>query len=83
MVRKVDVKPGAIVLDIGVSRQIGDDGRARTVGDVEPAVADIASWVSPNPGGVGPTTRVMLVANVVKTAERHSAARVPVAAATP
>ncbi|MCY1158757.1 MAG: bifunctional methylenetetrahydrofolate dehydrogenase/methenyltetrahydrofolate cyclohydrolase [Citricoccus sp.] len=83
MVRKEDVKPGAIVLDVGVSLTADEDGRARTVGDVEPAVADVASWVSPNPGGVGPMTRVMLVANVVETAERLAAARVPAAAARP
>jgi methylenetetrahydrofolate dehydrogenase (NADP+)/methenyltetrahydrofolate cyclohydrolase len=79
MVQKKDVKPGAIVLDVGVSQQIGDDGRTRTVGDVDPAVADTASWLSPNPGGVGPMTRVMLVANVVKAAERQAADRVRVA----
>jgi methylenetetrahydrofolate dehydrogenase (NADP+) / methenyltetrahydrofolate cyclohydrolase len=43
----------------------------------------VASWVSPNPGGVGPMTRVMLVANVVETAERLAAARVPAAAERP
>jgi methylenetetrahydrofolate dehydrogenase (NADP+) / methenyltetrahydrofolate cyclohydrolase len=80
MVRKGDVKPGVIVLDVGVSQEMGDDGRTRIVGDVEPAVADIASWISPNPGGVGPMTRVMLVANVVKAAERQAAAEVRVPA---
>ncbi|QCU78231.1 bifunctional methylenetetrahydrofolate dehydrogenase/methenyltetrahydrofolate cyclohydrolase [Citricoccus sp. SGAir0253] len=83
MVRKDDVKPGAIVLDVGVSQAVGEDGRTRIVGDVEPAVAEVASWVSPNPGGVGPMTRVMLVANVVEAAERLAAARVPVPTATP
>jgi len=83
MVRKVDVKPGAIVLDVGVSQQIDDDGRTRIVGDVEQTVADVASWVSPNPGGVGPMTRVMLVANVVEAAERQSAGRVRVPAVRP
>jgi methylenetetrahydrofolate dehydrogenase (NADP+) / methenyltetrahydrofolate cyclohydrolase len=53
------------------------------VGDVEQAVADVASWVSPNSGGVGPMTRVMLVANVVKAAERQSAGRVRVPAVRP
>jgi methylenetetrahydrofolate dehydrogenase (NADP+)/methenyltetrahydrofolate cyclohydrolase len=81
MVRKDDGQRGAIVLDVGVSQEMGEDGRTRIVGDVEPAVADVASWVSPNPGGVGPMTRVMLVANVVKAAERQAAARVPVTVA--
>ncbi|HEY4616008.1 MAG TPA: bifunctional methylenetetrahydrofolate dehydrogenase/methenyltetrahydrofolate cyclohydrolase, partial [Citricoccus sp.] len=75
MVRAADVRPGAVVLDVGVSQETGGDGRTRTVGDVEPAVADVASWVSPHPGGVGPMTRVMLVANVVEAAERQAAAR--------
>jgi methylenetetrahydrofolate dehydrogenase (NADP+) / methenyltetrahydrofolate cyclohydrolase len=83
MVRKADVKPGAIVLDVGVSQGLDDDGRARIVGDVEPAVADVASWVSPNPGGVGPMTRVMLVANVVEAAERLAAGRAAVSAVMP
>ncbi len=63
------VKPGAIVLDVGVSR-IADGDRTRLVGDVDPAVADVAGWLSPNPGGVGPMTRAMLLANVVGAAER-------------
>ena len=41
-------------------------------GDVDPAAADVAAWLSPNPGGVGPMTRAMLLANVVETAERHA-----------
>lgn len=66
-----DVKPGAVVLDVGVSRQEDPDGgRATLVGDVDPAVAEVASWISPNPGGVGPMTRALLVTNVVEAAER-------------
>lgn len=83
MVRQEDVKPGAIVLDVGVSQERGADGRTRIVGDVEPAVAEVASWVSPNPGGVGPMTRVMLVANVVKAAERQTAGRIRMPALMP
>ncbi|NTW41394.1 MAG: bifunctional methylenetetrahydrofolate dehydrogenase/methenyltetrahydrofolate cyclohydrolase [Cellulomonadaceae bacterium] len=66
-----DVKPGAVVLDVGVSR-VPDPagGRARLVGDVDAAVGDVAGWISPNPGGVGPMTRAMLLANVVEAAER-------------
>jgi methylenetetrahydrofolate dehydrogenase (NADP+) / methenyltetrahydrofolate cyclohydrolase len=65
------IKPGAAVLDVGVTR-VGTtaSGRAKLAGDVSPAVAQIAGWLSPNPGGVGPMTRAMLVANVVRAAER-------------
>lgn len=65
-----NVKPGAIVLDVGVSRVTNPDGSTRIAGDVDPAVADVASWMSPNPGGVGPMTRALLLKNVVETAER-------------
>jgi methylenetetrahydrofolate dehydrogenase (NADP+)/methenyltetrahydrofolate cyclohydrolase len=60
------VKPGSAVLDVGVSR--GEGGLA---GDVADDVRDVAAWVSPNPGGVGPMTRAMLLANVVEAAERQ------------
>ena len=65
------IKPGAAVLDVGVTR-VGttETGRARLAGDIDPGVRDVAGWLSPNPGGVGPMTRAMLVANVVETAER-------------
>lgn len=70
IVRAEDVAPGAVVLDVGVSRQVDEEtGRTRLVGDVEPAVRDVAGWLSPNPGGVGPMTRAMLLANVVEAAE--------------
>ena len=58
------VKPGATVLDVGVSRVDG-----KLAGDVDPAVWDVAAWVSPNPGGVGPMTRAMLLSNIVAMAE--------------
>jgi methylenetetrahydrofolate dehydrogenase (NADP+) / methenyltetrahydrofolate cyclohydrolase len=74
MVTPEDVKDGVIVLDVGVSRVEGEDGKARITGDVDPAVAEKASWMAPNPGGVGPMTRVMLLANVVEAAERAAAA---------
>lgn len=65
------VKPGAIVLDVGVSRENDPEtGKSRIVGDVDPGVAEVAAWVSPNPGGVGPMTRALLLKNVVDTAER-------------
>lgn len=62
------IKPGAIVLDVGVSRVDG-----KVTGDVDPAAAEVASWISPNPGGVGPMTRAMLLNNVVEAAERNAA----------
>ncbi|WP_347347832.1 bifunctional methylenetetrahydrofolate dehydrogenase/methenyltetrahydrofolate cyclohydrolase [Nigerium sp.] len=58
------VKPGSVLLDVGVSRVDG-----KTVGDLAPDVWDVASFVSPNPGGVGPMTRAMLLSNVVDAAE--------------
>lgn len=68
------VKPGAVVVDVGVSRlEDPETGRSRVVGDVDPGVRDVAAWVSPNPGGVGPMTRAMLLQNVVEMAERSLA----------
>ncbi|MBN9605986.1 MAG: bifunctional methylenetetrahydrofolate dehydrogenase/methenyltetrahydrofolate cyclohydrolase [Actinomycetales bacterium] len=70
------VKPGAAVLDVGVTR-VGttESGRAKLAGDVHPEVAEVAGWLTPNPGGVGPMTRAMLVANVVQMAERGALGR--------
>jgi methylenetetrahydrofolate dehydrogenase (NADP+) / methenyltetrahydrofolate cyclohydrolase len=59
------VKPGAAVLDVGVSRVEG-----KLAGDVAADVWDAAGWVSPNPGGVGPMTRAMLLSNIVEMAEK-------------
>lgn len=70
MIKAADLKSGAIVLDVGVSRVDDGNGKAVVTGDVEPAAAEVASWISPNPGGVGPMTRAMLLANVVEAAER-------------
>lgn len=58
------VKPGAAVLDVGITRT-----EAGLVGDVAADVHEVAEWVAPMPGGVGPMTRAMLLANVVDTAE--------------
>jgi methylenetetrahydrofolate dehydrogenase (NADP+)/methenyltetrahydrofolate cyclohydrolase len=66
-----NVAPGAIVLDVGVSR-VMDGDRSRIAGDVAPEVGEVAGWISPNPGGVGPMTRAMLLSNVVDLAERRS-----------
>jgi methylenetetrahydrofolate dehydrogenase (NADP+)/methenyltetrahydrofolate cyclohydrolase len=71
MITADQLKPGAIVLDVGVSRvEDAGTGRAKLTGDVDPAAAGVASWLSPNPGGVGPMTRAMLLTNVVEAAER-------------
>jgi len=71
LVKPADVKPGAIVLDVGVSRiEDPETGKAILRGDVDPAVAEVAAWISPNPGGVGPMTRAMLLANVVESASK-------------
>ncbi|MDQ1287600.1 MAG: methylenetetrahydrofolate dehydrogenase / methenyltetrahydrofolate cyclohydrolase [Actinomycetota bacterium] len=65
------VKPGAVVLDVGVTRIVDEQtGKTRLAGDVAPDVREVASWISPNPGGVGPMTRAMLLSNVVEAAER-------------
>jgi methylenetetrahydrofolate dehydrogenase (NADP+)/methenyltetrahydrofolate cyclohydrolase len=59
------VKPGAAVLDVGITRT--DNG---LLGDVHPDVAEVAGWFAPMPGGVGPMTRAMLLTNVVEACER-------------
>jgi len=61
------VKPGAAVLDVGITRT--DTG---LVGDVAPEVAEVAGYLAPMPGGVGPMTRAMLLANVVDAAEQRA-----------
>ena len=64
------VKPGAVVIDVGIHREKGPDGKSVTVGDVDAAsVGPVAGWVSPVPGGVGPVTVAMLLENVVSAAE--------------
>jgi methylenetetrahydrofolate dehydrogenase (NADP+)/methenyltetrahydrofolate cyclohydrolase len=59
------IKPGAAILDVGISRT-----DAGLLGDVDPGVSEVASWIAPMPGGVGPMTRAMLVTNVVDACER-------------
>ncbi|MGW5242024.1 bifunctional methylenetetrahydrofolate dehydrogenase/methenyltetrahydrofolate cyclohydrolase [Monashia sp. NPDC004114] len=68
IVTKDMVKPGAAVLDVGVSRVDG-----KIAGDVALDVAEVAGWVSPNPGGVGPMTRALLLTNIVEAAEALAA----------
>ncbi len=70
IITKDMVKPGAAVLDVGVSRVTAEDGSSKIAGDVADDVAEVAGWISPNPGGVGPMTRAMLLINVVEAAER-------------
>ncbi len=64
------VRPGAAVLDVGATRVANPDGTAKMVGDVDPAVREVAGYLAPMPGGVGPMTRAMLLTNVVEAAER-------------
>ena len=65
------IKPGAAVLDVGITRvQNPETGKGVLTGDVHPDVASVAGHLSPNPRGVGPMTRAMLLANVVKASER-------------
>jgi methylenetetrahydrofolate dehydrogenase (NADP+)/methenyltetrahydrofolate cyclohydrolase len=66
LVKPEDVKPGAAVLDVGVSRT-----EAGLAGDVDPGVAEVAGWISPNPGGVGPMTRAMLIKNTFEAEVRR------------
>ena len=64
------VRPGATVVDVGITRVVGADGKGRYTGDVAPEVAEVAGALVPVPGGVGPMTRAMLLTNVVERAER-------------
>jgi len=59
------IKPGAVCVDVGITRT-----EKGLVGDLDPSVREVASWVAPVPGGVGPMTRAMLLSNVVDRAER-------------
>lgn len=71
IVRPEDVKPGAAVLDVGVTREDDPEtGKSKVYGDIHPDVAEVAGWLSPNPGGVGPMTVALLMTNVVEAAER-------------
>ncbi|MBU4465802.1 MAG: bifunctional methylenetetrahydrofolate dehydrogenase/methenyltetrahydrofolate cyclohydrolase [Actinobacteria bacterium] len=71
LITAADVKPGAAVLDVGVTRETDPEtGKAKVYGDVAPDVAEVAGFLSPNPGGVGPMTVALLMTNVVEAAER-------------
>ena len=74
MVKAEWLKPGAVVVDVGINR-VDDESRERgwrLAGDVEPEAADVAAWLSPVPGGVGPMTIAMLMSNTVRAAETSS-----------
>lgn len=66
------IKPGATVLDVGITRVVAEDGKSKLVGDVHPSVLDVAAFVAPIPGGVGQMTRAMLLTNVVELAEQSA-----------
>jgi len=66
------VKPGAAVIDIGINQITDEDGKSKIVGDVDTdAVMDVASWVTPVPGGVGPVTVAMLMKNALTAHKRQ------------
>lgn len=69
------VKPGAAVVDIGINRVPGPDGRPVVLGDVDPAAAGIAGAITPVPGGVGAVTTTILLESTVTAAERQGQAR--------
>jgi methylenetetrahydrofolate dehydrogenase (NADP+) / methenyltetrahydrofolate cyclohydrolase len=67
------IKPGAVVLDVGLTRIVNEEtGKAKLFGDIDPAVEEVAGYLSPVPGGVGPMTRALLLKNVVDAAERNA-----------
>jgi len=68
LVRGEWVKPGAVVIDVGITRVVGEDGKARLVGDAAADEMDHAAVVTPVPNGVGPMTIACLLSNTVKAA---------------
>jgi methylenetetrahydrofolate dehydrogenase (NADP+)/methenyltetrahydrofolate cyclohydrolase len=74
MIKADMVKPGAAVIDIGINSEIGPDGNSRIVGDVDTeSVKDVASWITPVPGGVGPITVAILLRNTMVALHRQRA----------
>jgi methionine synthase I (cobalamin-dependent) len=73
LIRSGHVRPGAVVVDVGINRVTGPDGKAQTVGDVDPAVAEVAGAITPVPGGVGSLTTTILLESTVDAAERLAA----------
>ena len=73
MVRGGWIKPGAIVIDVGINRLPTDDGKGRLVGDVAfSEVVEVAGAITPVPGGVGPMTIAMLMRNTLLAAHRRA-----------
>jgi methylenetetrahydrofolate dehydrogenase (NADP+) / methenyltetrahydrofolate cyclohydrolase len=68
MIRKDWIKPGATVIDVGINRVAGDDGKSRIVGDVAADASEVAGAVTPVPGGVGPMTIACLLLNTLRAA---------------
>ena len=76
LIRPEMVKEGAVVIDVGINRVVGADGKKRTVGDVDfEGVKKIAGFITPVPGGVGPMTVAMHLRNTVQAAELNSPPR--------
>ena len=67
------VKPGAVVIDVGINRVLNPDGSKRLVGDADPGVSEIACAMTPVPGGVGVLTSALLMEAVITAAEGISA----------
>ena len=66
------VKPDAIVIDVGINRVEGNNGKSRLIGDVDfDAVAEVAKYITPVPGGVGPMTVALLLQNTVESYDRN------------
>jgi methylenetetrahydrofolate dehydrogenase (NADP+)/methenyltetrahydrofolate cyclohydrolase len=66
------IKPGAAVIDIGINVETGDDGRQTVVGDVDyRSASEVAGWITPVPGGVGPVTVAMLMRNTLVALKRQ------------
>ena len=72
LIKKNYVKPGAIVIDVGINRILDENGKGKIVGDVDPGVKDVAGFMTPVPGGVGPCTVACLLYNTVIAAKRQS-----------
>ncbi|CAL1691852.1 Bifunctional protein FolD protein [Brevundimonas subvibrioides] len=75
LVRGDWVKPGAIVIDVGINRVQGDDGKSRLVGDVAAEEVAHAAWLTPVPGGVGPMTIACLLSNTARAARAANPSR--------
>ena len=76
LIRSKMVKTGAVVIDVGINRVEDEKGKKRTVGDVDfDGVKEVAGFITPVPGGVGPMTVAMLLRNTVQAAELNKLPR--------